>query len=80
MAVFGQSGCIRTKVVLFGQKWLFLRKTCLIWSNLLYWGKVVIFGQKDCIPEKCLQSGKMFFFRAKVVVFGQSNCVRAEGI
>ena len=37
--VFGQSGCIRAKVIRFGQKWLFS-------------DKVVVFGQSGCIREK----------------------------
>ena len=53
MVVFGQSGYIRSKLVLFEQKWLYLGK---IWlysggSDILgqkgfYSGKVVVFGKK----------------------------------
>ena len=39
MVVFAQGGCIRSKVVVFGQK-------------LLYLWKVVIFGQKWLNPGK----------------------------
>ena len=64
MVVFGQSGCIWAKVVVFVKrlylgkigciraKWLYLGQ------NWLFSGKVVVFGQSGCI-------------RAKVVLFGQ---------
>ena len=39
----GKSGCIRAKVVLFGQKWLYSGKIGCIRA------KVVIFGQIGCI-------------------------------
>ena len=45
VVLFGQSGCIRAKVVVCGQKWL-------------YSVKVVIFGQCSCIWESVLCSGK----------------------
>ena len=37
--MFGQSGCARSKVVVFGQ-------SSIIRAELLYSGKVVVFGQK----------------------------------
>ena len=58
------------KVVVFGQKWLYLRKVVVlsqsscIRERLLHWGKVVAIGQK------WLYSGKVVVFLAKVVVFG----------
>ena len=39
MVVFGQSGCIRGKVVVFG-------KSGCIWAKLFYSDKMVVFGQK----------------------------------
>ena len=39
MVVFGQSGCIRAKVVVFG-------KSGCIWAKWFYLGKMVVFGQK----------------------------------
>ena len=62
--LFGQSDCIRAKVVVFGQNvciremWLNSKK---IGCNLAKW----LFGQGVCI-------------RAKEVVFGQSGCIPAE--
>ena len=47
MVVFLQSGCIRAKIVVFGQK-------------LLYSGKIVVFGQNGSIRAKVIlfeQSG-----------------------
>ena len=61
----GKSGCIRTKVVVFGQKWLYSGKSGCIRSNWLYSDKVVAFGQGGCIW-------------AKVVVFGKNGCIRAK--
>ena len=43
--VFGQSGCIRTKKVVFRQ-------------SLLYSGKMVLFGQSCCIRAKVVVFGK----------------------
>ena len=39
LVVFGQSGCIRAKVLDFWQKWLY-------WDVWLYAEKVVVYGQK----------------------------------
>ena len=41
-----KSGCIRVKVVVFGQKLLYSGKGGSISANLLYAGKVVVFGKK----------------------------------
>ena len=46
VAVFGQSGCIRTKVVIIRQKWLFFEQ------NLFYSVKFVVLGQSGCIRAK----------------------------
>ena len=67
MVVIGQgcciradkSGCIRAKVVVFGQK-------------RLYSGKVVVFRQTGCVRAKLLYSGKSdACIWAKAVVLGQ---------
>ena len=42
--VFGQDGYLCAKVVVFGQKWLYLGKSGCIRA------KVAVFGQTDCIP------------------------------
>ena len=66
MAVFGQNrlylaktGCIRAKVVVFWQKWLFSGKIVVIGENWLYSMKVVIIG------KKLLYSGKNGCIRDK---------------
>ena len=53
----GNSGCIRTKVVLFWQKLMYSGKVVVFGKKWLYSGKVVVFVQSGCI-------------RAKVVVIG----------
>ena len=74
----GKTGCIRAKVVVFGQKWLYSGIVIVIGQNWLYsgksgcnrvkWlhsGKVVVFGQK------CLYSGKSVSIYAKIAVVGE---------
>ena len=53
MVVLGQKGCIRAKLVVFGQNWLYSGKTGCIRAKVvalgqkrLYSGKVVVFGTK----------------------------------
>ena len=69
MVVFVQSGCIResgsirAKMVVFGQKWMYSCKVFVILQSRcirekwLYAGKNVVIGQSGCI-------------RGKLVVFG----------
>ena len=65
MVVFGQkwlfsckSGCIRAKVVIFGQdgctrvKWLYSGKSCCVRPKLF------VFGQSGCICAKVVVFGK----------------------
>ena len=59
MALFGQSGCIRAKVVVFekkmvvfGQKWLFSGKVDLLRLYSCIGAKVVVFGQSGFISTK----------------------------
>ena len=72
MVLFGQDGCFRAKVVVIGQKWLYLRKSESIRV------KVVVVGQSFCvrgkvavIGQKWLCSRKNGSIRAKVVEFEQ---------
>ena len=65
MIVFEQRGCIRAKVVVFGQKGLFSGKT---WFDS---GSAEMFGQNSCIRVELLYSGKSPVIQAKVVVFGK---------
>ena len=46
MVVYGKSCCIRAKVVVFGQKWLFSGKNCCIRVKIVVFGKLVVFRQK----------------------------------
>ena len=78
MVVFRQSGCIRTKVVVFGQKWFYLGKSGCICAKLLYSSKrccnrakMVVFVQGGSFRIDWLYSGKSGCIRAKVVLFGQ---------
>ena len=74
VVVFGQSGCIRAKVVVFGQRWLYSDKVVVFRQKLLFSGKVFVLGQKwlysdksgyipqsGCKCAKWLISGKMVF-------------------
>ena len=65
MLVFGQNGCIRTKVVVFGQNSLRSGKSGCIRA------KVVVFRQSGCIREE-------WFYSVKAVVFGQMCCYWAK--
>ena len=63
--VFGQSGCVRAKLVVLGK--------------VVVFGKVLVFGQSACNPtkvflfgQKWLCSGKSGDIQAKVVVLGQN--------
>ena len=68
----GQIGCIRVKVIVFGQS----GRTRARW---LYSDKVVVFGQKCfLIGKKVVVFGQSGCIRAKVVIFGQSCCIRAK--
>ena len=85
MDVFGQSGsnrervvvfgqrCIRVKVVVFWQKWLYSGKSGCIRAKLLYSGK------SCCIRANNVVIGKFVVF-GKVVVFGQGGCNRAKNV
>ena len=65
MIVFGQSGCNRAKVVVFGQ-------------SAFIGEKVVVFGQSGCNRAKVVVFGQGGRIHAKLVVFGQSGCIRAK--
>ena len=53
MVVFGQSGCIRAKVVVFGQT------GCIRAEVVLFVQKRVVFGQSSCKLVNYLYLGKM---------------------
>ena len=66
-----KGGCIRTKVVLFAEKWFYSGKSGFIRV------KVVLFAQSGSNQEKKFSSGNLVLFGqkllylGKVVVFGQ---------
>ena len=62
MVVFGQNGCIRAKVVVFGQSSLI---SILVSKVVVLVSKVVVFGEK-------------WFYSHKVAVFGQSRSIREK--
>ena len=76
MVVFGQSGSIRAKAVIF-------LKVNVLGQGLLYCScKVVVYKQKwlysvksCCNRAKWLYSGRSGCTRKKVVVFDKSGCV-----
>ena len=49
-----QRGCIRVKVVVFGQKWLYLGKVVVFEQSNCFKAKVVVFGQKWLYSGKWL--------------------------
>ena len=63
MVVFGQSGCVRTKVVIFGQKWVYSGKSCCIQA------KVVVFGKSGSTRAKMVVLRQNWLYSGKVVVF-----------
>ena len=65
MAEVGQSGCIRAKVVVVGQKLRYSGKSGCIRAKCLLSGKVVVFEKSGCIRAKWLYSGKSGSIRAK---------------
>ena len=75
----GKSGCIRTKVVVFGQMRFYSVKIgCTKGQNICIKGKVVVIGQTACIRAKVVVFCQKWLYSQKVVVFGQSGCVRAK--
>ena len=73
MVVFGQSGYIRAKmvvfvkkVVVFGKKVIVFLQGCCIWAKWLYSSK------SGCICAEVVVFGK------KVIVFLQGGCIRAK--
>ena len=56
--IFSKCGCIRAKVVVFGQKWL---HSC----------NVVVIGESGCTRAKMVVFGQRYFSSGKVVELGQ---------
>ena len=75
--VFGQSGCIRAKVVIIEEKWLYSKKSGFILAKVLELSqsvciraKKVVFGKSSCISAKVVVIRKKWLYSGKVVVFG----------
>ena len=58
MVVFGKSGCIRGKVVIFEQNLLFSNKNGFIQVKRLYLGQNVVFVQKWLYSDKVVVLGQ----------------------
>ena len=71
MVVFRESACIRAKVVVFGQKWLYSGLQIVFVQNRFYSGKVVVFRESGCIRAKVVVFGQRWLYSGKVVVFGE---------
>ena len=78
MVLIGQNDCIRAKMVVFVQRWLYERKSGCIrtkvvpfWLNDCNWAKVVVFWQKLLCLGKVVVFGQKWFYSGKFVVFGQ---------
>ena len=80
----GKSGCIRVKVVVIEQKWLYSYQNCYIRVKVFVFGqgsrnressciraKLVVIEQRKFFGKKWFYSGNSVSFRAKVIVFGQ---------
>ena len=75
----GKSGCNRSKVVVFEQKWLF-RRNGYIRARVVVFEKRVFIREKvfelvqgGCIWAMVIVLGKIGCIRRKLVVFGQSG-------
>ena len=77
MVVFGQSGCIWAKGVLFKQSayirqnWLYSCKVVVFWQSDCILAKVVVLGEIGCNREKVVLFGQKWLFLGKAIVFGQ---------
>ena len=76
MVIFEQNLFFSGKVLVFGQKWLYLGKSCCVRAKA---AKVVVLGQVACIRAKVVVVGKSGCIRAKVVVFGQKCRIGQSG-
>ena len=72
MVVFGQSGCNRAIVAVFGQKWLYLGKIFCIRANWLKSGK------SDSVLGKLFFTGKVGVFGQKWLYSGTSGFIREK--
>ena len=78
VVVIEYSGCIRSKVVVFGKKlllsstWLYSGKIgCIRAKVVVLRQKWMYSGKCGCIRAKLLFFGKKWLYSVKVVVFGQ---------
>ena len=80
MVLFGLSGCVRAKVVVFGQKWLYSGKRGCIRETVAIFGfsgciraKVVVLSQRSIIRAKVVVFGNNWLYSGKVIVFGKKR-------
>ena len=90
MVVLGQScciragcfnranGCIRAKVVVFGQKWLYSGKIVCIRAKCFCSGKMIVIEEGGCIWPSIVVAFVALLHLYKVVLFGQSCCIKAK--
>ena len=63
MAVFGQSGYIGVKIVVFGQRWFYS-------GNMVLFEQNVVFVQSGCIREKVAVLEQKWLFLGKLIEIG----------
>ena len=74
----GKSCCIRTKVVVFMQKWLYLGKVVIFGKKWLYIGKVVVYGRTWLYPGNVVVFGKLVVVVQNWWYYCKSGCTRAN--
>ena len=65
--IFGQGGCIRTKVVVFGKNCCIRSKIVVIGQSGCIWEKVVVIGQRGCIRQSGFIRAKWLFSGKEIV-------------
>ena len=71
MVVFGQCGCIRARIVVFGEKLFYSGKWFYFGKSFCIWAKVVVFGNIGYIPKKWLYSDMVVKFGQKWLYLGK---------
>ena len=72
MVVFGQSGCIWAKVVVFGQTKLYSGKSGFIRANYCFPANVVVIEQKSLYSGKSGCNLAKWLYLRESGIFGQS--------
>ena len=72
VVVFGQNGCIRAKVAVFGQKLLYSRTSGCTRAKVVVFLQIWLYsGKSGCFRARVFVFGKSGFIQKKVVVIGQ---------